>query len=77
MLATFREYFPYADVEVMTGSEIEQLRERIWNNDYYNKIKCIDKTLELETIYIYVYESWDVTALSGQYIEKCIEVYKD
>ena len=43
MLATFREYFPYADVEVMTGSEIEQLRERIWNNDYYNKIKCMIK----------------------------------
>ena len=77
MLETFRDYFPYADVEVMTGSEIEQLRERIWNNDYYNKIKCIDKTLELETTYIYVYESWDVSALSGQYIEKCIEVYKD
>ena len=77
MLETFRDYFPYADVEVMTGSEIEQLRERIWNNDYYNKIKCIDKTLELETTYIYAYESWDVTALSGQYIEKCIEVYKD
>ena len=77
MLATFREYFPYADVKVMTGSEIEQLRERIWNNDYYNKIKCIDKTLELETTYIIVYEVWDVSALSGQYIEKCIEVYKD
>ena len=77
MLETFRDYFPYADIEVMTGSEIEQLRERIWNNDYYNKIKCIDKTLELETTYIYVYESWDVSALSGQYIEKCIEVYKD
>ena len=77
MLETFRDYFPYADVEVMTGSEIEQLRERIWNNDYYNKIKCIDKTLELETTYIYVYESWDVSAISGQYIEKCIEVYKD
>ena len=77
MLETFRDYFPYADVEVMTGSEIKQLRERIWNNDYYNKIKCIDKTLELETTYIIVYEVWDVTELSGQYIEKCIEVYKD
>lgn len=77
MLATFREYFPYADVEVMTGSEIEQLRERIWNNDYYNKIKCIAKTLEPETTYIIAYEVWDVTELSGQYIEKCIEVYKD
>ena len=77
MLETFRDYFPYADVEVMTGSEIEQLRKRICDNDYYNKIKCIDKTLEPETTYIYVYESWDVTALSGQYIEKCIEVYKD
>ena len=77
MLTTFRDYFPYADVEVMTGSEIKQLRERIWNNDYYNKIKCIDKTLELETTYIYAYEAWDVTELSGQYIEKCIEVYKD
>ena len=77
MLETFRDYFPYADVEVMTGSEIKQLRERIWNNDYYNKIKCIDKTLELETTYIYAYESWDITELSGQYIEKCIEVYKD
>lgn len=77
MLETFRDYFPYADVEVMTGSEIEQLRERIWNNDYYNKIKCIAKTLELETTYIIAYEVWDVSALSGQYIEKCIEVYKD
>ena len=77
MLATFKEYFPYADVEVMTGSEIEQLRERIWNNDYYNKIKCIAKTLELETTYIIAYEVWDVSALSGQYIERCIEVYKD
>lgn len=77
MLETFRDYFPYADVEVMTGSEIKQLRERIWNNDYYNKIKCIYKTLELETTYVIVYEVWDVTELSGQYIEKCIEVYKD
>ena len=77
MLATFREYFPYADVKVITGSEIEQLRDRIWNNDYYNKIKCIDKTLEPETTYIIAYESWDVSALSGHYIEKCIEVYKD
>ena len=77
MLETFRDYFPYADVEVMTGSEILQKRNRVLDNDYYNKIKYIDKTLELETTYIYAYESWDVTALSGQYIEKCIEVYKD
>ena len=77
MLETFRDYFPYADVEVMTGSEILQKRNRVLDNDYYNKIKCIDKTLEPETTYIYTYESWDVTALSGQYIEKCIEVYKD
>lgn len=77
MLETFRDYFPYADVKVITGSEIEQLRERIWNNDYYNKIKCINKDLEPETTYIIAYEVWDVTALSGQYIEKCIEVYKD
>ena len=77
MLETFRDYFPYAYVKVMTGSEIEQLRERICNNDYYNKIKCIDKTLEPETTYVIAYEVWDVSALSGQYIEKCIEVYKD
>ena len=77
MLATFRDYFPYADVEVMTGSEILQKRNRVLDNDYYNKIKFIDKTLELETTYVIAYEVWDVSALSGHYIEKCIEVYKD
>lgn len=77
MLETFRNYFPYADVKVMTGSEILQKRNHVLDNDYYNKIKFFNQELELETTYIYVYESWDVTELSGQYIEKCIEVYKD
>ena len=77
MLATFRDYFPYADVEVMTGSEILQKRNHVLDNDYYNKIKCIDKTLEPKTTYVIAYEVWDVTELSGHYIEKCIEVYKD
>ena len=77
MLETFRDYFPYADVEVMTGSEILQKRKRVRDNDYYNKIKFFNQELELETTYIYTYESWDVSAISGQYIEKCIEVYKD
>lgn len=77
MLETFRDYFPYADVEVMTGSEILQKRNHVRDNDYYNKIKFFNQELELETTYIYVYESWDVSAISGQYIEKCIEVYKD
>ena len=77
MLETFRDYFPYADVEVMTGSEILQKRNHVLDNDYYNKIKFFNQELGLETTYIYAYESWDVTELSGQYIEKCIEVYKD
>ena len=77
MLETFRNYFPYADVKVMTGSEILQKRNHVRDNDYYNKIKFFNQELELETTYIYAYESWDVTELSGQYIEKCIEVYKD
>ena len=77
MLETFRDYFPYADVEVMTGSEILQKRKRVRDNDYYNNLKFFNQELELETTYIYTYESWDVSALSGQYIEKCIEVYKD
>ena len=77
MLETFRDYFPYADVEVMTGSEILQKRNHVLDNDYYNKIKFFNQELELETTYVYTYESWDVTELSGQYIEKCIEVYKD
>lgn len=77
MLETFRNYFPYADVKVMTGSEILQKRNHVLDNDYYNKIKFFNQELELETTYIYAYESWDVTELSGQYIEKCIEVYKD
>ena len=77
MLATFRDYFPYADVEVMTGSEILQKRNRVLDNDYYNNVDFFSQELELETTYIYAYESWDVSALSGQYIEKCIEVYKD
>lgn len=77
MLETFRNYFPYANVKVMTGSEILQKRNYVLDNDYYNKIKFFNQELELETTYIYAYESWDVTELSGQYIEKCIEVYKD
>ena len=77
MLETFRDYFPYADVKVMTGSEILQKRNHVLDNDYYNKIKFFNQELELETTYVYTYESWDVTELSGQYIEKCIEVYKD
>ena len=77
MLETFRDYFPYADVKVMTGSEILQKRNHVLDNDYYNKIKFFNQELELETTYIYAYESWDVTELSGQYIEKCIEVYKN
>ena len=77
MLETFRNYFPYADVKVMTGSEILQKRNHVLDNDYYNKIKFFNQELELEITYIYAYESWDVTELSGQYIEKCIEVYKD
>ena len=77
MLETFRDYFPYADVEVMTGSEILQKRNHVLDNDYYNKIKFFNQELELETTYIYAYESWDITELSGQYREKCIEVYKD
>lgn len=77
MLETFRDYFPYADVEVMTGSEILQKRKRVRDNDYYNNVKFFNQELELETTYIYTYESWDVSALSGLYIEKCIEVYKD
>ena len=48
MIETFEEYFPYADVEVMTGSEIEQLRDRKLDNDYYNKFKFINKELEPE-----------------------------
>ena len=77
MLETFRDYFPYADVEVMTGSEILQKRNHVLDNDYYNKIKFFNQELELETTYIIAYEVWDVSALSGHYIEKCIEVYKD
>lgn len=77
MLETFKDYFPYADVKVMTGSEILQKRNHVLDNDYYNKIKFFNQELELETTYIYAYESWDVTELSGQYIEKCIEVYKN
>lgn len=77
MLETFREYFPYAYVEVMTGSEIHNKRDRVCDNDYYNKIKFYSQELEPETKYIIAYEVWDVTELSGQYIEECIEVYKD
>lgn len=77
MVKTWEEYYPYAYVEVMTGSEIEQLRERIFDNDYYNHFKVINKELEPETTYIIAYETLDVTALSGTYIEECIEVYKD
>lgn len=77
MLETFENYFPYAFVKVMTGSEICQLRDRIMDNDYYNHIIFISQELELETTYIIAYETWDVTEISGQYIERCIEVYKD
>lgn len=78
MLETFEEYFPYAEVEVLTGSEIVQLRENIANNDYYYNNKYINiKELDPETTYIFAYEIWDITDITGQYIEKCIEVYKD
>lgn len=77
MLEVFEEYFPYAEVNVMTGSEIEQLREDIADNDYYYNNKYITKELDPKTTYIFAYEVWDITDITGQYIEKCIEVYKD
>lgn len=82
MLETFRKYFPYAEVIVLTGSEILQLREDIattdyyYNDCYYNN-KYITKELDPETTYIFVCELCDITDRTGQYREVCIEVYKD